>query len=57
MGIPITIRLFNPIGASLDVPQGFYIIYAFNGVFISNIQLWCYNEGVGNLWYADCIVI
>ena len=57
MGIPITIRLFNPIGASLDVPQGFYIIYAFNRVFISNMQLWCYNEGVENLWYADCIVI
>ena len=32
-------------------------IFAFNRVFISNIQLWCYNEGVENLWYADCIVI
>ena len=38
----------KPIGGSLDVPQGFYIIYAFNRVFISIMQLWCYNEVVVN---------
>ena len=44
MGIPITIRLFNPIEASLDIRLEFYIIYAFYRVFISIMQLWCYNE-------------
>ena len=48
MGIPITIRLFNPIGASLDVPREVYIIYAFYRVFISIMQLWCYNEVIVN---------
>ena len=38
----------KPIGASLDVPRGVYIIYAFNRVFISIIQLWCYNEVIVN---------